>query len=308
MATGRRIIKTVIEEFLLSIKCNYKCNEPLSKHTTFGIGGNADFFVEIQTEQQLTKLLKFIDENKIKFYVIGVGSNLLFSDEKFEGIIIKLSSDNAGEFAKVEINEEYICCGAAVSLAYLAHQTAEQCLSGLEYLSGIPGTIGGAVYGNAGIKNYDISSVLQEVELINYKGNKNILSKDKFNFEYRKSNINNAIITKAKFILKKADKNDILQTIFKEQQKRKQNQPLGTKNAGCIFKNPQNDSAGRIIDSLNLKNFNIGDAEISSRHANFFINKNNASCTDMLKLINFVQNEVYKKYKIKLETEIKIIK
>lgn len=308
MATGRRIIKTVIEEFLLSIKCNYKCNEPLSKHTTFGIGGNADFFVEIQTEQQLIKLLKFIDENKIKFYVIGCGSNLLFGDEKFEGIIIKLSSNNAGEFAKVEISKECICCGAAVSLAYLAHQTAEQGLSGLEYLSGIPGTVGGAVYGNAGIKNYDISSVLQEVELINYTASKSILSKDKFNFEYRKSNIKNAIITKVKFILKKADKNDILQTIFKEQQKRMQNQPLGTKNAGCIFKNPQNDSAGRIIDSLNLKNFNIGGAEISSRHANFFINKNNASCADMLNLINFVQNEVYKKYKIKLETEIQIIK
>jgi len=254
------------------------------------------------------KLLKFTDENKIKFYVIGGGSNLLFSDENFEGIIIKLSSDKYSEFANIENNEESLCCGAAISLAYLARQTAEQGLSGLEYLSGIPGTVGGAVYGNAGIRNYDISSVLQEVELINYNGSKSILSKDKFNFEYRKSNIKNAIITKVKFVLKKTDKNDILQTVLKEQQKRKQNQPLGTKNAGCIFKNPQNDSAGRIIDSLNLKNFSIGDAQISDKHANFFINKNNASSSDMLKLINFVQNEVYKKYKIKLETEIKIIK
>lgn len=308
MATGRRIIKTVIEEFLLSIKCNYKCNEPLSKHTTFCIGGSADFFVEVQTEEQLIKLLKFTDEHKIKFYVIGGGSNLLFSDENFDGIIIKLSSDKYSEFVNIKNNEESLCCGAAISLAYLARQTAEQGLSGLEYLSGIPGTVGGAVYGNAGIKNYDISSVLQEVELINYNGSKSILSKDKFNFEYRKSNIKNAIITKVKFVLKKTDKNDILQTVLKEQQKRKQNQPLGTKNAGCIFKNPQNDSAGRIIDSLNLKNFSIGDAQISDKHANFFINKNNASSSDMLKLINFVQNEVYKKYKIKLETEIKIIK
>ena len=233
---------------------------------------------------------------------------MLFDDKNFEGIIIKLSSDNDSEFAKIEITEECIYCGAAVSLTYLARQTAEQGLSGLEYLSGIPGTVGGAIYGNAGVKNYDISSVLLEVELMDYNGSKNILTKDKLNFEYRKSNIKNAIITKVKFILKKADKNDILQTIFKEQQKRKQNQPLGTKNAGCIFKNPQNDSAGRIIDSLNLKKFNIGDAEISSKHANFFVNKSNASASDMLKLINFVQNEVYKKYKIKLDTEIKIIK
>ena len=235
----------------------------------------------------------------------------MFGDNGYKGIVIKLS--NKKEFGHINFfnntdTETKVEAGAAVNLAYLAKYTAEQGFGGLEYISGIPGTIGGAVYGNAGVKNCDISSNLYEIELTDYFGNKDTLTKDKFNFQYRKSNIKNAIITKVKFILKKADKNDILQTVFKEQQTRKKSQPLGTKNAGCIFKNPLNDSAGRIIDSLNLKNFNIGDAQISDKHANFFINRNNASCADMLNLINFVRDEVYKKYKIKLETEIKIIK
>lgn len=268
----------------------------------------------------MVELIKFITEQKIKFYILGGGSNILFNDDGFEGIVIKLSTNSNNKFGDIETetlqnigskedkNIECIYCGAAVSLAYLARYTVEQGLSGLEYFSCIPGTVGGAIYGNAGVKNHDISSVLKEVEIIDYMGVKQTLTKDKIHFEYRKSNLKDCIITKAKFILKKADKNDILQIVLKEQENRKKNQPFGTKNAGCIFKNPLNDSAGRIIDSLNLKNFSIGDAEISNKHANFFINKKNASATDMLKLINFVQNEVYKKYKIKLEMEIKIVK
>jgi UDP-N-acetylmuramate dehydrogenase len=268
------------------------------------MGGCAKIFIEIETEKQLIELIKFVTEQKIKFYVLGGGSNILFDDNGFDGIIIKLT----GDFKKIEITDNILTAGAGTFLAAIINKTSEQSLSGLEHLTGIPGTLGGAIFGNAGVKNYEISTFLSELEIINYNGEKQVLQKNEVNFEYRKSNLTNCIITKAKFILKKADKNDILQTVFKEQQTRKQNQPLGTKNAGCIFKNPLNDSAGRIIDSLNLKNFSIGDAKISDKHANFFINKNNASCADMLNLINFVRDEVYKNYKIKLETEIKIIK
>lgn len=304
MATGRRIIKTFIEEFLVSIKCNHKCNEPLSKHTTLCIGGDADYFVEIENEEQLILLLNFISKNKIKFFVVGGGSNILFSDEGFNGIVIKLS----GDFYKHEISSNNVICGSAVSLAYLAKQTAEQGLSGLEYLSGIPGTVGGAVFGNAGVKDCSISSVIDKVEVIDYMGNKRVLTKNDIEFEYRKSNIKNSIITKIFFILKNADKNDILKTISKEFEKRKNSQPIGTKNAGCIFKNPKDDSAGRLIDSLKLKNYSVGGIKISDVHANFFINKDNGCAKDMMSLIEFVKNEVYKKYNIKLETEIKIIK
>ena len=301
----RRItITNNIENFLTSIKCIYKLNEPLSKHTTLGIGGNANYFVEIETENQLISLLKFINENKIKFFVIGGGSNILFGDEEFKGIVIKLS----GDFCKYKIAENIVDCGAAVSLAFLAKQTAERGLSGLEYLAAIPGTVGGAVFGNAGVKICSISSIIDKVELVDYCGNKKVLTKDDIKFEYRKSNLVGNIITKAFFILKNADKNDILKTISNEFERRRNSQPIGTKNAGCVFKNPKDDSAGRLIDSLNLKNYSIGEIQISDVHANFFINKNNGCARDMISLIEFVKNEVYKKYNIKLETEIKIIK
>lgn len=304
MATGRRTIKNFIEEFLFSIKCVYKCNEPLSKHTTLGIGGNADYFVEAENEEQLTLLLKFINENKIKFFIIGGGSNILFSDDGFRGIIIKLG----GKFYKYEIIENKVVCGSAVSLSCLAMQTAQKGLSGLEYLSAIPGTVGGAVFGNAGLTNYTIANVVDKLEVLDYLGNKKILTKNDIKFEYRKSNLQNHIITRIFFILKNADKNDILKTIAQEQERRKKSQPIGTKNAGCIFKNPKDDSAGRLIDSLNLKNYCIGEIVISDVHANFFVNKQNGCAQDMIKLINFVKEEVYKKYNIKLEAEIKIIK
>lgn len=293
-----------IEEFLPSINCNYKCNEPLSKHTTLCIGGSADYFVEVATEDQLVSLLKFIKENSVKFFVIGGGSNILFSDEGFRGMVIKLS----GDFCKYEIDKNMVACGGAISLAYLAEQTAEQGLSGLEYLSCIPGTVGGAVFGNAGVKKCSVSDIVDKVEIIDYSGNKKILTKKDINFEYRKSNLKDCIITKIFFVLKNADKNDILETISQERKRRIISQPIGTKNAGCTFKNPESDSAGRIIDSLNLKNYSVGGIRISDVHANFFVNENNGNARDMVELIEFVKDAVYKKYNIKLETEIKIIK
>ena len=289
------------------------------------IGGNADYFVEVETEQQLVLLLKFINENNIKFFVIGGGSNLLFGDEGFKGIVIKLSLSSNSEFARIGNKEEIdgwndnetesldnntvrICCGAAVSLAYLAIKTAEHGLSGLEYLSAIPGTVGGAVFGNAGVKNCSMSDIVDKIEVIDYSGNKRVLTKNNINFEYRKSDLQGNIITKIFFILKNADKNDILKTISQERKRRINSQPIGTKNAGCVFKNPESDSAGRLIDSLNLKNYSVGGIKISDVHANFFVNEDNGCAQDMLKLIDFVKDEVYKKYSIKLETEIKIIK
>ncbi len=273
-----------------------------------GIGGRADYFVEVETEQQIISLLKFIRENDIKFFVIGGGSNILFSDDGFKGIVIKLSANSKSEFAKIEKKEKCICCGAAVSLAYLAQETAQQGLSGLEYLSGIPGTVGGAVFGNAGVKNCSISDGIEKIEVVDYSGNKKVLTKKDIKFEYRKSDLECNIITKIFFVLKNADKNDILKTISKERERRKNSQPIGTKNAGCIFKNPKDDSAGRLIDSLKLKNYSVGGIKISDVHANFFVNEEKGCAQDMLNLIEFVKKEVFKKYNIKLETEIKIIK
>ena len=179
-----KIIKSNIEEFLSSINCKYKLNEPLSKHTTLSIGGNADFFVEVETEQQLISLLKFINENKINFFVIGGGSNVLFGDDGFRGIIIKLSANSNGEFAKIKRLEDWeignkgyndgaislhdansvvFSVGAAVSLSCSAKRTARLGLSGLEHFVAIPGTVAGALFGNAGIKNKDVSDALKGI-------------------------------------------------------------------------------------------------------------------------------------------------
>lgn len=333
--------------FLSSINCKYKIDEPLLKHTSLGIGGNASFFVEVDTEEKLISLLKFVNENKIKFFILGGGTNILFSDDGFEGIVIKLSqSDNfrgmdvwryggmetttANGRASTEtfgedkhlsalssqpsavVNNssafQLFSCSASMSLPVFVRQTAEQGLSGLEHLAGIPGTIGGAIFGNAGVKEYSISDNLIKIEVVDFDGNKKILEKKDINFEYRKSGLKNCVITRAFFKLKKTAKNGILNTISQELEKRKNSQPLGTKNAGCVFKNPNNDSAGRLIDSLNLKNYSIGGIEISSKHANFFVNKNNGTAKDMLELIEFVKKKVYEKYNIELEPEIRIIK
>lgn len=292
------------ENFLSSGNYKYKINEPLSKHTTLGIGGAADFFVEVDTEEKLISLLKFVSKNKISFFVLGGGSNILFADDGFRGIVIKLAMSSE----QLTNDAEIISVSAATSLPDVVRQTAERGLSGFEHLAGIPGTVGGAIFGNAGVKEYSISDNLINIEIIDFNGNKKILKRKNINFEYRKSGLENCVITRAFFKLKKTDKNGILNVISQELEKRKNTQPQGVKSAGCVFKNPAGDSAGRLIDSLNLKNYNIGEIKVSSKHANFFINKSNGTAKDMSALIEFVKKKVFEKYNIELRPEIRIIK
>ncbi|MDD3053608.1 MAG: UDP-N-acetylmuramate dehydrogenase [Endomicrobiaceae bacterium] len=304
MAAGRRIIKIDIGQKLSSIFNDFKEKELMSKHTTLCLGGPADYFIEVKNDEELILLLKIINEYEIPFYIIGSGSNLLFCDEGFKGIIIKL----VDEFEKVEVIDTTLVCGAGSNLTSVVKQSVEHSLSGLEHFIAIPGTVGGAVCGNAGLKDIWIDSVIDTIEIFSYQGKKKILVKKEMDFEYRNSNLKNCIITKVKFVLKKADKNGILNTVSQEIEKRKYSQPLGTKNAGCIFKNPQSSAAGSLIDSLGLKNYSIGNIQISDVHANFFINKGFGSSNDMLLLINFVKEKIKDKFNIELKTEIKIIK
>lgn len=304
MAAGRRIIKIDIGQKLSSIFSDFKEKELMSKHTTLCLGGPADYFIEVKNDEELALLLKVVNEYKIFFYVIGSGSNLLFSDEGFNGIIIKL----VDEFEKVEIKDTSVVCGSGAVLTSVVKQSIDHSLSGLEHFIAIPGTVGGAVYGNAGLKDIWIDSVIDTLEVINYQGEKKTLTRKEIDFVYRNSSLQNCIVTKAKFVLKKADKNDILNVVSQEIERRTHSQPLGTKNAGCIFKNPQGSSAGSLIDSAGLKKYSVGNIQISDVHANFFINKGFGSSKDMLLLINFVQEKIKDKFNIELKTEIKIIK
>ena len=278
-------------------------NEPLSKHSSFKIGGPADFFINIPDNQAL---LAFLNEN-LNFFVLGGGTNVLFSDKGYKGIVVKL----AGEFEKFYIEGSFVACGGGAHMASVIRAAAENGLSGFECCAGIPGTIGGAVFGNAGSADYWISDIIESAEIYskaeNGKWKAEILKKDDIGFQYRSSGLENCVIAKVNFSLKKEAENDILKTISENIEKRKKSQPLNAANAGCIFKNPAGLSAGKLIDDAGLKGKKKGGAEISGIHANFIVNNGNAKASDVLDLIYAARKTVKEKFNIDLELEIKIL-
>lgn len=304
MAKRRRTINTDIAQQLQELSLDFIENEPLSKHTTLCLGGNADFFVKVKTYDELKNLLKIITKNNIPYFIMGGGSNLLFSDNGFKGIVFKLT----GEFEEISISGNIVTTGSATSLGTVIKQSAEQSLHGFEHFIGIPGTIGGAVFGNAGLNNSWIGSFIDTVEVMDFNGNIKKYGSCDVVFSYRSCNLKNCVITKAIFILKNGDKNDILKTVSAEVEKRIFTQPLGTKNAGCVFKNPEGQNAGYLIDILGLKGFNIGGIKVSDIHANFLVNTGNGTSSEMLQLIELIKEKVRERFKIELQTEIKIIK
>ncbi len=242
-------------------------------------------------------------ENNIKYFVLGGGTNLLFADEGYRGAIVKLS----GDFERIEVKGEEIICGSAALLQKVLKTAIDNSLIGLEAAAGIPGTAGGAVFGNAGSFKKWIGEAVKSVEV--YKNaKKELINKEKIGFQYRKSGLENCIITKISFSLKKEAENDSLKEVLENVQKRSKTQPLDMPNAGSIFKNPENLSAGKLIEDCGLKGKTVGGAQISKLHGNFIVNAGGAKSSDILKLIDTVKNEVKNKFGINLETEIKIIK
>ncbi|MCK9582928.1 MAG: UDP-N-acetylmuramate dehydrogenase [Endomicrobiales bacterium] len=279
-------------------------NEPISKHTTFGVGGNTKYFVRVSNTNELLQIINYCIKEKIKYFVLGSGSNVLFNDAPFNGIVIKLGC----EFNNVSVDGQTIVAGAGAQLSLVVRKAAENGLTGLEFASAIPGTVGGAVFGNAGTKDEWISEVLQSVSAVLKNGSQQTFQRSEMQFAYRTCAIENvACFTQAVFGLKTGVKNDIFQKIKDFALKKSLSQPLGTKNAGSIFKNPAGAFAGRLIEQAGLKGFCVGGARISYIHANFIENENNAKAADILALIKIVQDKVLKKFNIKLETEIKIV-
>jgi UDP-N-acetylmuramate dehydrogenase len=289
---------------LYSLDCVILKNELLSKHCSFKIGGTVDFFIEIKNENTLLEFLKIVSVyNDIKYYILGKGTNVLFSDDGYNGVVICL----VGNFKKICVAENKILCGCGVLTSELLSVAVENGLSGIEYLAGIPGTVGGAVYGNAGSANEWIGDSISSIEI--YKNlKKKLISKEEIAFEYRKSGLNNCIITKIIFSLKKTEKNDILSKIFKNIQRRLKTQPLNFSSIGSIFKNPNGFSVGKLIERAGLKGLCIGHAQISELHGNFIINKGDATAENVIQLIDFIKLKIKKKFNIDLEIEIKIVK
>lgn len=285
------------------IRGKVRAQEPLNKRTTFRIGGAAEVFIEPKDTADLKLLLKSARKNKKKVLIIGAGSNILAPDKGVNAIVVKLSSP---AFTRISCRGIFVEAGTAVSLNNLVRFTAGLGLKGAEFLAGIPGTLGGALVMNAGAWGGTIGALVAEATVLDYNGITKILKRKGLIFQYRKSNLEKFVILSARLKLEKADKTEIIKQSKKYLAQRKITQDNSFCNAGCIFKNPKGKSAGALIDSCGLKGMRVGDAWVSSRHANFILNKGKASAQDVLDLMDIIKKRVKAKLNINLQPEIKI--
>jgi UDP-N-acetylmuramate dehydrogenase len=278
---------------------------PLAKETWYGLGGPADYFIKPENTDQLAQVVKRCNENRVPIYVLGYGSNLLVSDQGVRGAVIQLKADN---FSQISFVKEQVIAGAGVELSRLLLTCAKKGLSGLEALTGIPGSIGGAVKMNSGGNFGDIGTVVESVNLIDKNGKVSEKKKPDLQFDYRQTNISAKFILEARINMTPGDPEQITKTIKENWVYKKNNQPLNTTNAGCIFKNPRGLSAGAMIDRAGLKGTKIGGAIISEKHANFFIAQKGCASQDILRLIDIAKEKVLKQFNVELELEIEIWK
>jgi len=280
---------------------DYQKNQPLSFHTSFRIGGPADWFYEAKNEKDLVKAITFCQKKKISFLILGGGSNILFSDKGFRGMVIKM------ENKEIRIKDGKVLVAAGVSLNELLKLTAENSLAGLEFLAGIYGTVGGAIIGNAGAWQENIGDKVKRVRALNKDHQFKWLNQEECQFAYRQSRFKKSkeIILTVELELKKDNQQKIKQKI-KENLAKREAQPKEP-SAGSIFINPKPKSAGSLIEACGLKGKRIGGAQISGGHANFIINLGGAKATDVLELIALAQKMVKEKFKITLQPEIIIL-
>ena len=285
------------------LKIRIKFQEPMKKHTAFNIGGPAEYFVEPKDTHELKLLLNSVKRCNIPILVIGAGSNILIKDNGLKAIVLRLDSP---VFNKVSFCGRHIYAASGVPLSRLIGLAQRKGLSGLEFLTGIPGTLGGALAMNAGISGKNIAELVESVEVMDYKGNIKNLNKRKIKFSYRRSSLTHYIILGARLKLLKKDSREIREEIGRRIDYRRSTQDYSFASAGCIFKNPKGAQAGRLIDLCGLKGKRIGDARISLRHANFILNLGQAKAGDVLRLIKLAREKVKDKFGITLEPEIKI--
>ena len=282
-------------------------NEPMKKHTSFKIGGNADFFVSVKTIEELKQALFYAKQKQIPITIIGNGTNILVSDSGIRGIVIKIDIQHFD----IEEENDYveISVGSGNKMMALATQLKNREISGLEQLSGIPGTIGGAIYMNAGAYGKEMKDIVISTKCMNMKGEIFELSNEEQKFEYRSSvfNTKEYIILEAKLKLKKGKKEDIELQMNEYLNQRKEKQPLEYPSAGSTFKRQEGIITAKLIDECGLKGYKIGGAMVSEKHAGFIVNTGDATAKDVLELIKYVKDEVYKKYGVKIEEEVKIV-
>jgi len=276
---------------------------PLAKSTWYGLGGPADYFVRPNNIEQLKDVALRCRENEIPIRVLGFGSNLLISDDGIKGAVIKLETE---QFSQIEFEAEKVTAAAGVELSRVVLTCVKKGLSGAEALTGIPGSIGGAVRMNAGGNFGDIGAAVEKVSLMDRSGTVFEKCKPELIFDYRRANISAPFILNATLNLTEADPEQIMRTVKEIWIYKKNNQPLNARNSGCIFKNPRGMSAGAIIDRAGLKGLQIGGAKVSEKHANFIVAQSDAKSRDVLRLIDAIKQRVKEQFDIELELEIEI--
>jgi len=279
-------------------------NEPMSKHTSFKIGGMAECYIKINTKEDLETILKVSNTYKIPLTVIGNGTNILVKDNGIKGIVAKINIKN------IEIDSNNVAkVGAGNSLAEIAQVLKQNELTGFEELSGIPGTIGGAIRMNAGAHGKEIKDIIINATAIDYEGNIRKFTNEEMQFEYRNSIFSKEkyIILEAELQLTKGNKDEIAEKMKEFAEWRKEKQPLEYPNAGSTFKRGDGFMTAQLIDQCGLKGYSVGGAQISTKHAGFIINKDNAKAKDVLELVQIAKEKVKNKFDKEIQLEIEVI-
>jgi len=297
---------------IANIRGEIRKNELMSKHTSFAIGGPADMFAYPVDREDLKALLQKIKNQKQKYFIIGSGTNLLVRDGGFRGVVISLQ-----RMRTIKIEREYRSIGGTFVVVYaeagaplrkLLAIAVEEGLTGFEFAVGIPGTVGGAVCMNAGTALGEIGDVLESVTLITPEGEPVTRGREEMGFGYRTTSIpEGCLVLDARVVLRRDDKEKVKARVIELLMARKQRQPWGVPSAGSIFKNPHEESAGKLIESAGLKGRTVGNAQVSDKHANFIISLGKAKASDVLALMDIVKQTVLEVHGVRLEPEIKII-
>ena len=320
-------IKEMIEKSNLKIdKEKILYNEPMKKYTTFKVGGPAECLIKISSKKDLKEILKFANENNIQITVLGNGSNVLVQDKGIKGITLiikieKIEIENQAENLnnnkgknKEENSENNntkvkIKLGAGEKIAKVGIKFSKEGLTGFEEISGIPGTIGGAVRMNAGANGREMKDVIKTVKCLDYYGNEKTFANEEMNFGYRTSILKTEkyIATEVEIELDKGNSEEIKEKMDMYKEKRKNSQPLEYPSAGSTFKRGEDFITAKLIDEAGLKGTKVGDAEVSRKHGGFIINKGNATASDILELVQIIKNKIYEKYQKKIELEVEVL-
>lgn len=294
-----------LSDLCSELKCSIIPECSLKEYNTFRIGGKCQALVSISSADSVVRLVSFLKENSINYTIIGRGSNIIVSDKGYNGVILFFG----GDFSDTEISENRITCQAGAKISAVCLEVQKHGLSGMENLYGIPGTVGGAVYMNAGAYGTEISDIIESAEYLDTDGNIHSISESDMKFSYRHSIFSEkgGIILSATFRLEKGDSEKIKSDMNECIAKRREKQPLEYPSAGSTFKRPEGNYASKLIDECGLKGLSCGDAEVSTKHCGFVINKGNASCSDVLELCQKVKSIVKEKTGYILELEPVII-